>query len=105
MSSTVIRTLQNTISGGGINKKPIDPLDNTEYVYSSLAEGKAYQIKINYEGEPIALSVPEVVNTVYAAPGAPTIAYIRGNYNQITAKSSTGGVTCILAVPSIIANT
>jgi hypothetical protein len=40
-----------TIAGGGINKKPVDPLKNTEYAYSSLAEGKAYQIKAEYEGE------------------------------------------------------
>jgi hypothetical protein len=40
-----------TIAGGGINKKPMDPLKNSEYTYSSLAEGKAYQVKAEYEGE------------------------------------------------------
>jgi hypothetical protein len=76
-----------TIAGGGISKKPVDPLKNAEYVYSSLAFGTAYQIKADYEN---ALPNPSaygetadtpLVRTASAEAGNPTIAYISGNYN------------------------
>jgi hypothetical protein len=71
-----------TISGGGINKRPVDPLKNTEYVYSSLAEGKAYQIKAEYEGELAQGAtgfdgVKPLIDTAFAEAGNPTIAFIR----------------------------
>jgi hypothetical protein len=43
-----------------------------------------------------------ILPLVYSAPGNPTIAYIRGNYGGITAKTITGGITYVLAIPSII---
>lgn len=125
--------MKSSIAGGGLNKKPIDPLDNSEYVYSSLAYGKAYQLKVNYEGDlnqtayrldtknvlinPLASFLSTTSNLltttlevssiseVQAAPGSPTIAYIRGNYGGLMAKTVTGSVTYVLAVPSIITGT
>lgn len=52
-----------------------------------------------------ALQIPEFSQTAEAAVGNPTIAYIRGNYGGLTAKTITGGLTYVLAVPSIITNT
>lgn len=78
--AAVISQLHNLVSGGGLNKKPIDPLKNTEYVYSVLAFGKAYQLKTEYEGDVNATASNGFVQAAYAAPGSPTIAYIRGNY-------------------------
>jgi type II secretory pathway pseudopilin PulG len=82
VGSNVMQYFKGTIMGGGINKKPVDPLRNTEYTYSSLAEGKAYQIKAEYEGELTQNAIGEkgILDTAFAAPGNPTIAYIRGNY-------------------------
>lgn len=88
-----------------MNKKPVDPLRGTDYVYSSLAEGKAYQVKVDYEGDLTALNDGIFVNTAYAAPGDPTIGYIRGNYVSSMAKVSSGGILYVLAMPSIITNT
>ncbi len=106
IGSNVMQYFKGTISGGGINKKPVDPLSNTEYVYSSLAEGKAYQIKADYEGNLAqnAMGEKSILDIASAAPGNPTIAYIRGNYGGVTAKTTTGGIVYILAVPSIITN-
>lgn len=97
--------LRGTISGGGLNKKPVDPLKNTEYTYSSLSEGRAYQLKMDYEGDLASVSFENsLLDTAFAAPGDPTIAYIRGNYGGLTAKTTTGSMVYILAVPSIITN-
>lgn len=83
----VVSQFHASISGGGLNKRPLDPLRNTEYVYSSLAFGKAYQVKADYEGDSLAWD-PSF--TAYAAPGNPTTAIIRGNYGGIAAKTVTG---------------
>lgn len=101
-----MQVFRSSISGGGLNKKPTDPLTNKEYTYSELAEGKAYQIKVDYEGDlnQTALDT-SLVNEAIAAPGSPTIAYIRGNYGGLTAKVSTGGIVYVLALPSIITST
>lgn len=100
-----MQSMKTSIAGGGLNKKPVDPLSNAEYVYSSLAYGKAYQLKVNYEGDlnqtAYDISTPEA----QAAPGNPTIAYIRGNYGGLMAKTVTGSITYVLAVPSIITST
>jgi hypothetical protein len=95
-----------TIAGGGLNKKPLDPLKNSEYAYSSLAEGKAYQIKAEYEGDLAqgTMESPPVSDAAYAAAGNPTIAYIRGNYGGLMAKTTTGSLVYVLAVPGIITN-
>lgn len=105
VGNTVLQFFKSSISGGGLNEKPTDPLKNTEYTYSELAEGRAYQIKVDYEGDlaPTALDNP-LVTPAFAAPGDPTIAYIRGNYAGLTAKTTTGGIVYVLAIPSIITN-
>lgn len=103
LGNTAITYLHNTISGGGLNTKPIDPLKKTEYIYSSLAYGKAYQLKTEYEGDLLATDTDFMqFTTAYSAPGIPTIAYIRGNYGGISAKTITGSTIYVLAVPSII---
>lgn len=103
-------------------------------MYSSLTFGKAYQLKVNYEGDlnqtawnigngslhasgasntltsllaPTSsllssLDAPSLTEEAAAAPGAPSIAYIRGNYGGLVAKTVTGSITYVLAVPSII---
>jgi hypothetical protein len=43
--------LRSSINGEGLNKKPVDPLQGTEYTYSRLAYGKAYQIKAELEND------------------------------------------------------
>lgn len=74
-----------------------------EFTYSTLAYGKAYQIKVDYEGNIVASSgIGNFVETASAAPGNPTLSYIKGNYNGIAAKTQTGGVTYLIATPSIV---
>ncbi|MDD2744939.1 MAG: FISUMP domain-containing protein [Candidatus Gracilibacteria bacterium] len=104
IGTTVLQAFRSSIAGGGLNKKPVDPLDSTEYTYSSLAYGKAYQIKANYEGDlaQTAWNLPELTTEAKAAPGAPSIVYIKGNYGGLTAKTIVGEFTYVLAVPSII---
>lgn len=84
------------------SKKLTDPLLGTEYGYATLAYGKAYQFRADWEGDALVRSDPTMTSSVYAAPGNPTIAYIKGNYTGYVAKTLTGGMTCILAVPSLI---
>lgn len=100
----VLQYLHSTISGGGLNKRPVDPLKGTEYTYSSLAEGKAYQVKGDYEGDVTAASESFFLNA-YAAPGVPNVASIKGNYGGLVAKTTTGSTVYVIAVPSIITNT
>jgi hypothetical protein len=90
-----------------MNKKPVDPLKNSEYTYSSLAFGNAYQIKADYENDipnPTAYGRNQIVPTASADAGNLTIAYVRGNYGGLAAKTVTGSVTYVLAIPSIITN-
>lgn len=101
VSNGVIQQLHTSISGGGMSKKPVDPLDGTEYSYSTLAFGKAYQIATDYENDG---SLTAYVDTAYAAPGAPSIAYVRGNYGGLVAKTTTGSITYVIAAPSILTN-
>lgn len=89
VGSSVLQAFRSSISGGGLNKKPIDPLDGSDYSYSVLSQGKAYQVMADYEGDLSAFGAPSVVESAYAAPGAPTIAYVRGNYAGLVAKTST----------------
>lgn len=96
----VIQKLHTSISGGGLDSRPTDPLNGAEFTYSKLAFGKAYQIKATYEGD-AGLAMPWVP-TAFAAPGNPTTAYIKGNYGGLTAKTVTGSTTYVLAVPSIV---
>ncbi|MDD2745378.1 MAG: prepilin-type N-terminal cleavage/methylation domain-containing protein [Candidatus Gracilibacteria bacterium] len=114
VGATVLQAMRSSISGGGLNKKPVDPLDKTEYTYSSLEYGKAFQIKVNYEGDvnQAAYYFPSPISTTYAAASQEydsklllMEAYIRGNYGGLTAKTITGETTYLLAIPSIITNT
>ena len=103
VGSRVLQVFRSSISWGGLNDAPIDPLTNKEYTYSELAEGKAYQIKVDYEGELNQTAIDtSLINQAVAAPGDPTIAYIRGNYQGLAAKTTTGGIVYVLAIPSII---
>lgn len=81
VGNTVLQKLRTSIAGGGLNKKPIDPLDNAEYTYSTLAYGNAFQIQTEYEGDisQTASILPQNywIEEAIAAPGAPNIAYIR----------------------------
>jgi prepilin-type N-terminal cleavage/methylation domain-containing protein len=88
----VMQYFKGSIPGGGINEKPVDPLKNSEYVYSSLAFGTAYQIKAEYEndlanataygdrGGVERIAGNPVLPVASAEAGNPTIAYIRGTY-------------------------
>lgn len=96
----VFRVMDN--AGVRSSKKFTDPLLGTEYGYATLAYGKAYQFRADWEGDTVVRSEPRVVDSAYGAPGNPTIAYIKGNYAGYMAKTLTGGMTCILAVPSLI---
>lgn len=82
IGNNVLRYFKGTIAGGGINEKPVDPLKNTEYGYSTLGEVNAYQLKAEYEGDlsTTAMDLPELTESVYAAAGNPTIAYVKGNF-------------------------
>jgi prepilin-type N-terminal cleavage/methylation domain-containing protein len=106
VGALVMQYFKGTIAGGGINEKPADPLKNTEYTYSSLAEGKAYQLKAEYEGElsQSAMDGKSLVGEAHAEAGNPSLAYVRGNFGGLTAKTTTGSIVYVLAVPSIITN-
>ena len=100
-------TAMTALSAGGIrmSKKPTDPLTPTkEYKYSTLAFGSAYQLQADYEGDNVSLrpAVPGI-DIALAAPGDPTITYVKGNYNGVVVKTSTGSPNTIylLAVPSL----
>lgn len=97
---SVFRVMEN--AGVRSSKKLTDPLLGTEYGYATLAYGKAYQFRADWEGDTLVRGDSRIVDSAYAAPGNPTIAYIKGNYAGYVAKTLTGGMTCILAVPSLI---
>jgi len=99
---TIWDTLYRKISSN-INKKPIDPLNNSEYIYSLLSYGNSYQIKSNYEWDSVWFLSP--INKVQAATWNPKIAYIKWTYQWIVVKTTTWSTICILATPSIITNT
>ena len=46
----------NLMSAAGIktSKKPVDPLSNSEYVYSLTSETREYALKADYEGDSVA---------------------------------------------------
>lgn len=68
-----------------LNKKPVDPLNGLEYVYSRLNTKKEVEIAAVFEQL-------EAFSTTY----------IIGNYNGLTAKVATWGMTYVLAVPTIV---
>lgn len=67
VGSNVEQKLHTSISGGGLGSKPVDPLKKTEYTYSSLAFGNAYQLKAEYEGDDLVVA-SSITETAYAAP-------------------------------------
>lgn len=116
-------TVMNVLGAGGfkLSKKPMDPLNtSTPYTYSKLYYGTAFQIKADWEGDSVAFYSPHSYALVppsaewdhggvfgipeaEAASGNPALAYIKGNYNGMVAKTQTGStVYYLLAVPSII---
>lgn len=107
IGSSVVNILGS--AGAKISKAPVDPLLTTkEYVYSLVADGKAYQVKSDWEGENIVYKTTRNnfwIDQAQAATGNPAITYINGNYGWLAIKTQTGGTTCILAVPSIITST
>jgi prepilin-type N-terminal cleavage/methylation domain-containing protein len=108
VGTTVMNIL--TSAGAKLSKQPpLDPLVTTaKYTYSKVAYAKdSYQLKANWEGDKITYSPTQGlgVDIAQAASWNPTVAYIAGNYNWVVAKTQTGTMTYILAVPSIISNT
>ena len=95
-------------SGGG--KRVVDPLDGSEYLYSVLSAGSAFQIKGEFENAPLAAASTHspslLVEDTYAyASGSLTrFASVRGNYNGLAAKVATGGLTYVIATPGIVAD-
>lgn len=105
--SRALQQLSASVSWGGVWKKPMDPFRNTDYTYSSLSFGKAYQLKAEFEWDvnTTALLWHGVIETANAASGNPTIAYIHWNYGGLSAKTETWNTVYVLALPSIITNT
>jgi len=128
---TIWDTLYRKISSN-INKKPIDPLNNSEYIYSLLSYGNSYQIKSSYEWDSLSYdnttenrkyrtentttknwiykiennsNIFNPINKVQASTWNPKIAYIKWTYQWIVVKTTTWSTICILATPSIITNT
>lgn len=74
-------------------------------MYSVTAETKEYSLKADYEGDEVASASTPGIGTAYAATGNPQIAYIKGTYNGVVAKASTGSRVNLLAVPNIVTAT
>ncbi|QFR39104.1 type II secretion system protein [Candidatus Gracilibacteria bacterium 28_42_T64] len=81
-----------------LSNTPIDPILNTEYVYSVTSSQKEYEIGSVLEQGNITQNAP--LNSANAV--GDLLAYITGTYNAISIQTSTGGTTFILAMPSII---
>ncbi|EKD30231.1 MAG: hypothetical protein ACD_78C00115G0015 [uncultured bacterium (gcode 4)] len=97
IGDTVVNILGS--AGSKLSKKPTDPLTTAkEYTYSKLTHGNAYQLKTDWEWDSMAYIIPQT----YASSGNPTLTYIKGNYNGIVAKTETGSMVYLLAVPSLI---
>lgn len=87
---------------GTLNKKPVDPLYDTEYTYSLTAYGNEFEIWGISENKEVAFSSP-LINQTYAA-SANAVALIKGNYNGKFVISERNPVEYIVAVPSIISS-
>ncbi|MDD3302854.1 MAG: InlB B-repeat-containing protein, partial [Candidatus Gracilibacteria bacterium] len=86
-----------------INKKPIDPLTNSEYAYSITNNKREYQIGTIIEDASTAYIKENLLTQkTYALGTKKVIAKIKGTYNEKIIKVSTGGVSYVLAIPSII---
>ena len=82
-----------------ISNVPQDPLTWTQYTYSVLNTGQEYQIAWVFEWD---LSADLNLTSNSYAAWAYGSTYIRWNYNGQMAKTQTGWVSYVLAVPSII---
>lgn len=99
---TIGDSVMSVLGAGGnkFSKKPTDPKYPTiEYTYSLLNTGKEYQLAAAMEDSTTAYT--PLITPVYAATDSLT-AYLKGNYNGLIAKASTGTTTYYLALPSII---
>ncbi|MDD3302399.1 MAG: InlB B-repeat-containing protein [Candidatus Gracilibacteria bacterium] len=94
VGDTVIRNIEN------INKKPTDPLTNNEYTYSVANNRVEYQIGTIQENGGGGVAI--ITEKTYALGDSSTVAEISGNYNERILKVNTGGLSYILAIPSII---
>ncbi|MBR9970879.1 hypothetical protein [Magnetospirillum sulfuroxidans] len=73
----------------------------TEYGYSLSTGTPEYALRTDYEGDNITRRATPWADRANAATGNPSLAYIRGTYNGVATKTSTGGKVYILALPSI----
>jgi prepilin-type N-terminal cleavage/methylation domain-containing protein len=83
-----------------LNKKPTDPLTNSEYTYSITNAKTEYQLSSINEWW-LSYDIP-LTNQTYAATLKTATAKVTWSYNEKLLKVSTGGIDYILAVPSII---
>ena len=58
---------------------------------------------MDFEGETTSFS--PFIDRAYASAGNPNVAYIKGNFVGLTAKTFTGGVYYLVALPSLISGT
>jgi len=86
-----------------INKKPIDPLTNSEYAYSITNNKREYQIwTIIEEASTAYIKENLFTQKTYALWTKKVIAKIKWTYNEKIIKVSTWWVSYVLAIPSII---
>jgi prepilin-type N-terminal cleavage/methylation domain-containing protein len=84
-----------------LNKKPLHPLTNKEYIYSKTMYGNVYEIGSELEiWEWISM-----LDSTYAANRDDLYNYIKWTYNWVTAFTQTWWIKYVLALPSIITNT
>lgn len=102
VGTSVLSFFKSTMRGGWINTIPTDPLNKSEYIYSSLTNGKAYQILASYEKNVEYSHIDAFTETAYAASERPNIAYVRGNYFGLISKVSIGNSICVITVPSLL---
>jgi prepilin-type N-terminal cleavage/methylation domain-containing protein len=82
-----------------LNKIPTDPLTWKEYIYSRLNTKNEYEIWSIMESDLVWLNI---INEANAAD--PVKSYVTWTYNWILAKVSTGSITYILSVPTLISS-
>lgn len=98
VGDSVVRTLWT------INKKPIDPIFQTEYTYSVTAWKNEFEVSWIVENSiPVKVSYFPLVEQTYANTELP-FAYIVWSYNQRFVVSKGGSLDYIIATPSITLN-
>lgn len=87
-----------TLAVGKINPKPLDPLTNSEYIYSVTYSGQEYQIAGALErGNPVGL-----ISETYANYNQ---ALVRGDFNGSVIGKTIAGQLHVFGVPSLVAIT